>query len=428
MQLISSFGKGSTFYFDLQLKMEYNDPIQWENIDQIKKILIVDDNENNRLVLKQMLLLKNISVEEAKDGLEAIQMLSKNNDFNAVIMDYHMPILDGLETIRKVRSHIYKTAKELPIILLHSSADDQKILKSCIELEITNQLVKPVKIYELYQALERIHKKEEIFLEVESSNEVTVTTQIIKVLVVEDNVVNKLLAKTILKRIAPQAEIIEASDGVEGVELFKNLQPDIVFMDIQMPVMNGYEATEKIRAISSKKHVPIIALTAANVKGEKEKCLALGMDDFLSKPFVEESFASIFQKWMLVSIPTKDLNNQKLDNLALDDHFNIEAISDFIDDDQESLKEILNLVLKGIKEALPIIKQQIFDGNLTALNASGHKLYGTSSSCGLNILAEIARELENLETLEGIKPNMVLDKLVSEIILVSGLIGDFTNK
>jgi PAS domain S-box-containing protein len=119
----------------------------------------------------------------------------------------------------------------------------------------------------------------------------------IPVLIVEDNKINMLLAKTLIKQIIPHSTIFEAADGIEAIEQFKKTNPSIIFMDIQMPEMNGYEATKEIRKLQEK-HIPIIALTAGTVLGEKEKCINAGMDDYASKPFVKDTLERIISKWI----------------------------------------------------------------------------------------------------------------------------------
>ncbi|GEP52474.1 hypothetical protein FNO01nite_31460 [Flavobacterium noncentrifugens] len=118
-----------------------------------------------------------------------------------------------------------------------------------------------------------------------------------KVLLVEDNKINMLLAKTLIRQIIPNCHITEAYDGKEGVQKFIETNPDMIFMDIQMPVMNGYEASVEIRKIQ-KKHIPIIALTAGTVIGEREKCLEAGMDDYASKPIIKETLEKIIHNWI----------------------------------------------------------------------------------------------------------------------------------
>jgi CheY-like chemotaxis protein len=118
------------------------------------------------------------------------------------------------------------------------------------------------------------------------------------VLIVEDNNINSLLAKTLLKKILPNAKIINVSNGLEALEKVLETKIDIIFMDIQMPVMNGYEATIEIRKQEAGKNLPIIALTAGTVVGEKEKCLEIGMNDYISKPIIKGSLEEIVSKWL----------------------------------------------------------------------------------------------------------------------------------
>lgn len=305
LELKSSPGNGSTFFFDIAFRTEHGEQIKWEHLDKIKKILIVDDNDNNRLILKQMFQLKQIPSDEAKNGFDALQLLAQGKVYDVILMDYHMPYMDGLETVKKIREVFYEAADEQPVILLHSSSNDETIIRKCEELKIALRLVKPIKLYELFNALAHLlgntpskarQDSRRISDEALKDKE---KVQTLKVLIAEDNSVNMLLARTLIRKIMPQAAIVEAVNGIEVVEEYQKLRPDLILMDIQMPEMNGYEATEKIRELENGSgHVPIIALTAGNVKGEKEKCLAIGMDDFMVKPFVESSIRDLLKKWV----------------------------------------------------------------------------------------------------------------------------------
>jgi PAS domain S-box-containing protein len=296
LQLKSMPGEGSTFFFDIRLKAEQGEPEQWDNL-KLKKALIVDDNDNNRTILRQMLLLKNIESVEAKNGLEALQELSTGVRYDVILMDYHMPYMDGLETIRKIRENFFPTAEEQPIMLLSSSSDDERVIKTCKEFQVNHRLVKPIKMQDLYDTLSRLHKKErpEIIVIPTVKPE---TSRHITILIAEDNAVNMLLARTILNRAAPNSRLIEATNGIEALQYCISEVPDVIFMDVQMPEMNGYEATEKIRQIKAMAKVPIIALTAGNVQSEKERCLAAGMDDFVTKPVVEKTIQLMLKKWL----------------------------------------------------------------------------------------------------------------------------------
>ncbi|MEO5911294.1 MAG: PAS domain S-box protein [Pelobium sp.] len=429
LELISKSGSGSIFFFKIRLKTAYGEPIVWQNSSHIEKVLIVDDNDNNRLILKQMLLLKNINVEEVTNGLEALQLISKGKRYDVILMDYHMPYMDGLETIEKIRKGFNADKEEQPIILLHSSSDDEKIIRTCEMYGVNTRMVKPVKIQDLYYSLNKLNQKTNTKKE-EGEDKVIVDTQKIKVLVAEDNVVNKLLAKTIIKRILPNATIFEADNGIETIELYKNEHPDIILMDIQMPEMNGYEATQKIRKLEKgkSKKIPIIALTAGNVKGEKEKCLEIGMDDFVAKPFIEKDIAIIFKKWI------KSLDDEAInDDLQNEDvieplHFDVEQVRTFLEGDDEALKEILELTNSELHKVIIHIEELIFSRDLEGLKGAGHKLYGTAAGTGLKKVAEIARQFEALKEFEIENIKRLQERLHREIILVLDLIAEELKK
>ncbi|WP_442589300.1 response regulator [Pedobacter sp. AW31-3R] len=298
LQLESIQGKGSWFYFDADFKAEQGKPIVYSRIEKIKKVLIVDDNDNNRLILKQMLLLKNIVSTEARNGFEGLQQLAEGHQYDVIVMDYHMPYLDGLETIRKIREGFYGASNDQPVVLLYSSSDDELVMKSCEELNVRHRLVKPVKMQDIYEVLSKIFVEERHTPPSPVMEDRAVGYPHLNILITEDNPVNMLLAKVIIRRIAPDVTLLEANNGFEALAICELQTPDLIFMDVQMPGMNGYEATRGIRELKNKGHIPIIALTAGNLKSEREQCLEAGMDDVILKPFVEENIVAVFEKWL----------------------------------------------------------------------------------------------------------------------------------
>lgn len=296
LEVESELNVGSNFYFDLKVQTE-NEETEYA-LHEIKKVLIVDDNANNRKILRRMLEIKNIEVEEAESGLRALLILTEKSGFDVIIMDHHMPIMDGIETIRKIKEMQASQEKGQSFIVLYSSSDDEQLQKACDELDIKTRLVKPVRMNQMFQVLSKIKD----FNNKESEETAPqVTEEIdpgIRILIAEDNPVNMALTRIYTNETLPQSIIIEATDGKEAVELFLKEQPDIIFMDIQMPHLNGFEATTKIRALEKHIEIPIIALTAGSLPGEKEKCLAAGMTDFLAKPLLKKTFASMLKKWL----------------------------------------------------------------------------------------------------------------------------------
>lgn len=422
LRLKSTPGKGSTFYFDIILKSEAGEPLSWENIDKIKKVLVVDDNLNNRIILKQMLLLKNIESDEAANGFEALQKMAAGEKYDVIFMDYHMPYMDGLETIKKIRENFYDTAEKQPISLLHSSSDDETIIKACHDLKVGHRLVKPIKMQDMFNSLSRL-------LPAEAKNNVVADTEStvnnneeISVLLAEDNEVNILLAKTIIYRIAPKAKITVAKNGLEAVKQSAIRKPDIILMDIQMPEMNGYEATIKIREQEKNSRIPIVALTAGNLKGEREKCLAVGMDDFMAKPFVEDTLIALFSKWVWVAPPVLDNDVVTIARQHAKKHFDPMVIKEKFDVDDETLSEILRATIIQLNESLNDLRESVAAKDLKRISGVGHKLYGTAVSTSLNELATIAMQIEKVTEYE----QDVMDGLVhiteNEIDLVQVLI------
>ncbi len=412
LELHSTLGEGSVFYFDIKLKVEFGSEELWNNANDIKNVLIVDDNQNNRLILKQMLSLNKISSTEATNGIEAIQLLSENKKFDVIIMDYHMPYMDGLETIKKIRENFQANETLQPIILLYSSSDDQKIIKACEEYKVNYRLVKPIKMNDLFHTFSHLNRPK--INQIQNQEEILTNTTYSKILIAEDNSVNMLLSKTLIKRCMPNSVILEAKDGIEAIEIFEKENPSIIFMDIQMPEMNGYEATQRIRALEQDNHVPIIALTAGNVKGEKEKCLEHGMDDFIVKPITYETIASFLHKWL-------DLNDQTDNENKSLRHFRIKVLRELVDDNEEMVEELLsqlNLELNNYKLEL---NAQLKNIDHIACKRIAHKMYGMTSTIGMELLSDLSKDLEtNTYSIEETQARV--QAIIDEIDLVLNLI------
>lgn len=302
LKLQSKAGIGSTFYFDVSLSASDDNSALWENENNIQHVLIVDDNDNNRFILHEMLSYKGITSQQACNGLEALQLLKDGNKFDAVIMDFRMPDMDGITASGNIRDLLNISPRELPVILLSSSSDDEKVVAAVAKHFFQARLEKPIKMQQLFRALSEIHssnhpKTPDKPAET-ASEEPTTDNREITILIAEDNAINMLLTRSLIKNIFPNARIIEADNGQQAIDKYKSGMPEIIFMDIQMPLINGYMATQEIRKLESGNRIPIIALTAGTVKGEKDKCLAAGMDDYVSKPIAKNSIDLIMRKWL----------------------------------------------------------------------------------------------------------------------------------
>ncbi len=424
LKLESEIGRGSRFYFDLKLKIE-NNGFEDESLEGIKKVLVVDDNDNNRRILKRMLELKNVRVDEAESGLVALLMLQKDSDYDVIIMDYHMPIMDGIETIRKIKEIVNKDLEQ-PIVMLYSSSDDDKLQAACDELKVQSRLVKPIKMQEMYHVLAQLKKDNEVSqVSAQVQNPVNPKRKLnlekrpesIKVLIAEDNEINLFLAKTLINKIIPQAQVIETRNGKEAVNQYVKEKPDLILMDIQMPLMNGLEATKQIRQLEREVHIPIIALTAGNMMGEKEKCIDAGMDDFMTKPIVKDDLSDMFSKWLGINedqVPKgKESKVQHLDK---------EWLNGYTSEDGEFKEDFLNLVKEGLDQSITSLKEEVKRKDLTAIKASGHKLKGTSLTAGFTELSKLAMAFELLESFDEDYLNDLLMSTIAEIEIILELL------
>ena len=301
LQLKSIPGEGSTFYFDVTFKSDKDSLPDWSNIKSVHNILIADFNLSSSTILKDMLSNRRIQSEIVHSGQEVLEKLESGNTYDVILMDYHLPDSDGIAISRKIREMHYPKAAEQAIILLYRSADDEHINILSEELNIV-QLTKPVKIQQLFNALTQLDgHKEEIPVKWTQSGESTHIQpryKDVKVLIAEDNKINMLLVRTFLNKILPEATLIEAINGKEAVQRYQTEKPDLILMDVQMPEMNGYEAATEIRKLETGNRVPILALTAGTLKGEKERCMAAGMDDYLIKPILKETLETVLDQWL----------------------------------------------------------------------------------------------------------------------------------
>ncbi|MEH6656778.1 PAS domain-containing hybrid sensor histidine kinase/response regulator [Leeuwenhoekiella marinoflava] len=300
LEVTSELGKGTTFSFTVDFTTIDSQQIENKLERSLKKVLVVEDNLNNRYIIDEMLRERNIETTLVSNGVDAIEILEKKNNYDLAIVDFHMPYLNGLDLVEHLRNELKITKEELPVLLMHSSGDDQELNARCEKLDIVSKMVKPVLRNELYEFFDNLESppidNEEISTISEPFNLQDKTPRI---LIAEDNPVNKFLTRTIIKKIVPDAVLVEVDNGQEAIEAYKQTKIDFVLMDIQMPVLSGFEATKAIREIeSNSSRVPIIALTARAIKGERERCIEHGMDDYIAKPIVLEDLKQALIRYL----------------------------------------------------------------------------------------------------------------------------------
>ena len=293
ISLKSELGVGTEFTCHLQLSvvrkiMDGPEPLAGLHV------LVVDDNATNRRIIRAQLKNWDCTCDLAPNGSEAIEMLRENpkDHYAAVIMDMKMPGINGLETADHIRNMLGRT--EIPIILLSSLAPTrtQEELKA-IGINVTlGKPTRPARLHNaLLIALNRIHVEER------STQSENARSSDLSILLAEDNPVNRMLAERILSRLGYVVDT--AVDGSEAILLAQANRYDAILMDIQMPKVDGFAATAAIRDLPGDigRHVPIIAMTANAMQGDRERCISAGMDDYIAKPFTQDQLKSVLIQW-----------------------------------------------------------------------------------------------------------------------------------
>ncbi|WP_333862712.1 response regulator [Sphingobacterium sp.] len=300
LSLISEMDKGSVFFFDLEIPYEMPE-LREADETSIKTALVVDDNETNRIILEHMLSFKNIKSTLASNGMEALDLMLKGERFDVILMDYHMPIMSGLETIDKIKGLLNQRKEIAPFIVLSSSSEELDVLTSVRKIENTHLLLKPIKSHDLYKTLRKVDRSAVIeIIQDQPGKDSHAFARELDVLLVDDNPVNMVLNNRIMKSLAPNIHLTEAANGLQALEECRKKQFSLIIMDVQMPIMSGIEATQNIRMLPEYQHIPIIGVTAGNVLGEKEKCLESGMNDFLPKPIRRADLLEVLKKYISV--------------------------------------------------------------------------------------------------------------------------------
>ncbi|NQU13427.1 MAG: response regulator, partial [Desulfobacteraceae bacterium] len=317
----SEVGKGSVFRFTAWVGKSGDRKVKKFATALLshKRVLIVDDNENNLLILSRFLesvQMRVLSLKQATEVIPALITAKEDGDpFDLCLSDIQMPGKTGYEIAKEIRSH-GSELRNIPLIALSSLTD--RVAEKCEDAGFDGFLLKPIRRERLYQMLGRIvgqrkdgENKPEI-REHKIMTQYTVEEEAkhsVHILLAEDNPVNQKLAKVMLTKAG--YHVVVANNGREAVDKYKAAPNDfnLILMDVQMPEMDGLEATKVIREWQSHNtqlithHFPIIAMTAGAMKGDRERCLEAGMDDYITKPIKREIVFQVLEKWVLKKEP-----------------------------------------------------------------------------------------------------------------------------
>lgn len=402
ISLESKVDEGSKFEFSFDVQYHALEKNQ-ELVLDIRKVLILDDNANNVTVLEENLKYWKVPFLSTQDPYYALKILESDPTIDLGIIDYHMPGIDGVEVIMKIRNELKITKDKLKLILLHSSTDTELLKNFYKKFDISFGLLKPVKSDELYNFLVNIRNKiiiKEFQEQQESVSKTIINDKTYDILIAEDIDMNMLLIKTLILQQLPMARIFECKNGDIAYKTYKTQPIDLVFMDVQMPKMDGITATKLIRAHEQdvNKRTPIIALTAGALKEEKENCMNAGMDEFLTKPVQSDVLISIIEKYLLhlnEKMEHQTIENNINDPLEMENSplFDKNELMQLIGHDMDLYRTLMEASMDFDRQ-IGMLQQALERMDKTEIKSIAHGIKGSAQTMFFTQLHQLVRKIE----------------------------------
>jgi CheY-like chemotaxis protein/HPt (histidine-containing phosphotransfer) domain-containing protein len=399
----SDAGKGSTFHFTITARAPASSkPPAWQNPQpQLagKRLLVIEDNATNRRIITQRGENWGMTVETAANGRDALALLAQGDLFDAVILDLELPDKDGLALAEEIRKQ--PAGRYAPLLLLssrHPSGDGARPLPASVSVSIH----KPIHPAQLLDAMCRalsVHVQREKKSPVAPTLDADLARRLpLRLLLADDNPINQKVGLTVLNKLGYHADI--ANNGLEVLKALEQKAYDILFLDVQMPEMDGLEAARQIcQRWPAGKRPCIIAMTGNALMGDREKCLKAGMDDYISKPVRIGDLQSALQRWGPVKTRKADTafvtrpKSTSADNL-LDQSAIAELRKMPPSNGISMLQELVDLFLEAAPQRIAQISQSINDGPMLAFHA--HALKSMGLNLGVKRVVQLSQKLEEL--------------------------------
>ncbi len=403
-------GPGSTFHFTAEfgiLKDKKMSSLQLPKDLQGARVMIVDDNRSTTTMLDELLGAAGFDTEIYHESSQVLEMLSdKDKNYKYALIDSKLKDIDAFRIVRQIQ---FTCSGVIPILML--SAEDQTAASTkCKEYGVGCYQTKPIKFKKLLKimmssagisvaqmkaALEAGQTDTGTSLE----KNVESLRGKLNILLAEDNPINQKLAISLLSK--QEWHIKAVGDGAKAIEALAQDQYDVVLMDVQMPNMDGFAATQAIREQEKQtgKHQPIVAMTAHAMQGDREKCLSMGMDDYISKPMkAQELYKTVAR--VLDNFPAENVVSEPLDVAEPEKvsipKLDLSRVMDALDGDQDLLKELISDFLVEIPKQLSELKESIEAGNSKQIERKAHSLKGAVANFGADDAYKLAYSLETL--------------------------------
>jgi signal transduction histidine kinase/CheY-like chemotaxis protein len=398
----SEVGAGSTFHFTARFGTDVSrrDAIAAAETELSGlPVLIVDDNTTNRRILVDMTqrwAMRAVCAQTGSAALETMRAASAaGNPFRLAIIDGHMPAMDGFELAEQIRREPQLSSA---IIMMLTSGGQHGDAARCRKLDIAAYLLKPVGKSELRSAILTAINRDKASAAVVTPHPVRKGSGRARILLAEDNRVNQALATRLLEKMGHSVTVV--NNGAEAVMLVKEQPFDLVFMDVQMPDMDGLTATAQIRKweVTTGNHVPIVAMTAHAMKGDRERCLNAGMDGYIAKPIsskeVEEAIMSNTQPTGSTdqAVHSPSTNGGAVHGPRWDPAQALERM----DGDRNLLRDVLKIFLEETPTLLAKVRQAVDNADAAGLERAAHSLKGELAYLGISAICQQAKELEDM--------------------------------
>jgi signal transduction histidine kinase/DNA-binding response OmpR family regulator len=417
MGLKSSPGKGSNFWFTIPLKkvpMTKKNSVQLPKLSK-KKLLIVEDHESHQKVLLDYSSVFDLKTETAQTAAQALELVknSKSN-FDLVIVDVGLKDMDGVSIVKQIRE-LDPKARILATIPFTELFETEALRVAGANACIT----KPMRKSQLMDCMVALLKTEgdasmEFMVkapEIAISKPVIRKGQGMKILLAEDNEVNQKVLLKQLAQLGYRADLVE--NGAQVLEAMNKKEYQVVFMDCQMPIQDGYEVTAQVRKKENgHKHTTIIAMTANALVGDREKCLEAGMDDYMSKPVKLKDLESMLNRWG-IDLPANTNGNNAPEQEVVIDNSHLEKV---FDDDGMTLQELMKIYLRDTLEVIENIKKSLEKNDSEEIERIAHKCGGASATLGLVRMVPLFNRLEKMAQKKDLgDAGSIVESLASEL-------------
>jgi two-component system, sensor histidine kinase and response regulator len=410
-------GKGSSFSFKVPFEMqsaETEKPLAKKSSREFSRLLIVDDNATNRTILAHYLSSRGMRTSSTESGDQALARLREaveaSDPYDLAVVDMQMPEMDGLMLAQKIKADALISSTRL-ILMTSLGRQEDEIRSKKVGIEAF--LNKPIKQAELFDCLAAVASGApsdtgRLRLEAikKSSTTKSATSGLlnskaqkrVRILVAEDNPVNREVAMLQLQSLGYTVDTV--ANGLQALEVLSATDYDAVLMDCQMPEMDGYEATAEVRRREGgKRHTPIIALTANALQGDQEKCLAAGMDDYLSKPIKPEALEAMLEKWTNdpnSSPKQPDAETVEANHLSnpLDGHVLAKLRKALRGKSKDFISNLIDLFMSDAQPRIEALREAIAKNDATALWQVAHALKGSCANLGARRMSGLCEILE----------------------------------